>query len=261
MLPQCIPTLYWYGAEQAEMEQIYQAHQQALEATGFQLQVLSDHKALFQAVTSTQRKNHGQFSPAIFLLSAHLKGALSLIARLRAQDPYVPLVIVQSVWDEATLLPFLYGGVDAYCIGTDSPELWAAKFSSLLRRIRVSVPMLDVTKVSSAKSFSPPDPMWALANEGWQLFSPDGRSITLTSTERFLLLELCRQPDKRASHQQLLRALNDGEEDTSDPVIAHNRLGVIISRLKRKGSLEGVAIPIRSVHKWGYMFSAPVCIE
>lgn len=261
MLAQCIPTLYWYGAEQTELEEIYLDHQHTLEATGFQLQVLSDHKALFQAVSSTQTQNHGQFSPAIFLLSAHLKGALSLIARLRAQDPYVTLVIVQSVWDEATLLPFLYGGVDAYCIGTDSPELWAAKFSSLLRRIRVSVPMLDVTKISSAKSFSPSEPMWVLANEGWQLFSPDGRSITLTSTERFLLLELCRQPDKRASHQQLLRALNGGKEDTSDPVIAHNRLGVVISRLKRKGSSEGVAIPIRSVHKWGYMFSASVRFE
>ncbi|NLJ63703.1 MAG: hypothetical protein GX332_10425 [Alcaligenaceae bacterium] len=261
MLAQCIPTLYWYGAQQAELEQVYLAHQQALEAAGFHLQVLADHKALFQAVAATKGQNGAQLSPAVFLLSAHLKGVLSLVACLRAQDPYVPLVIVQSVWDESALLPFLYGGVDAYCIGTDSSELWVAKLSSLLRRIRLSLPTPSAVIDSSFKSSPQPDPMWALANEGWQLFSPDGRSITLTSTERFLLLELCRQPDKRASHQQLLRALNGGKEDTSDPVIAHNRLGVIISRLKRKGSLEGVAIPIRSVHKWGYMFSAPVRIE
>lgn len=261
MLAQCIPTLYWYGAEQAEMDETYLDHQHALEATGFHLQVLSDHKALFHAVSSTPRQNNVQFSPAIFLLSAHLKDALSLIARLRAQDPYVPLVIVQSVWDEATLLPFLYGGVDAYCIGTDSPELWAAKLSSLLRRIRVSAPMAGVMNSALTESPSQSELMWVLADGGWQLFSPEGRSMTLTSTERLLLLALCQQSDKRASHQQLLRALNGGEEDTSDPVIAHNRLGVIISRLKRKGSLEGVTIPIRSVHKWGYMFSAPVRIE
>lgn len=89
------------------------------------------------------------------------------------------------------------------------------------------------------------------------LICPEGGQLDLTTTERQLLQTMCLQPDKRASHQQLLEAISNGDE-SEDPVVAHNRLGVVISRLKRKAQGENMTLPIRSVYKWGYMFGAAI---
>lgn len=84
--------------------------------------------------------------------------------------------------------------------------------------------------------------------------------MALTTTERQFLHTLCSQADRRASHEQLLQAISEKTPTEPEASSGHNRLGVVISRLKRKATSEGLTLPIRSIYKWGYMFGAPIQI-
>lgn len=253
MLAQSIPTIFWYQpqAQRFGPENRCQTYQQALAQAGFTVQPMSQAMELYQEVAETLSNNRQV--PVICLVSGGGNDALAVIARLRAKQAQLPILVELPDLDEIKIAQALYCGADQYCLSSTSPDLWVATVSSLLRRVRVS---LDPVSLATPQTTSlQTEDHWKLLDEGWLLEAPTGQKITLTTTERQLMQTLLEQPDRRASHQQLLDAISNGDE-SEDQAVAHNRLGVVISRLKRKGQAANMIIPIRSVYKWGYMFGA-----
>lgn len=255
MSVQSIPIIFWYQpqAQRFGPENRCQTYQQALAQAGFTVQPMSQAMELYQEVAETLSNNRQV--PVICLVSGGGNDALAVIARLRAKQAQLPILVELPDLDEIKIAQALYCGADQYCLSSTSPDLWVATVSSLLRRTRASLSSVSLaTPTPQAASLQTAD-HWKLLDEGWLLEAPTGQQITLTTTERQLMKTLLQQPDRRASHQQLLDAISNGDE-SEDQAIAHNRLGVVISRLKRKGQAAHMIIPIRSVYKWGYMFGA-----
>lgn len=128
---------------------------------------------------------------------------------------------------------------------------------------------------------------WKLLSRAWTVRAPNGAHIELTTTERTLMLALYEAPGRRLSHAEMIRALEQaavqmpgavhakapqgsqrarpgglhrvaqatvgdapGRGGRGDP--ATRRLGVLMSRLRRKFVEAGLDMPFRSVRGLGY---------
>src|SRR5690606_11778656 len=100
-------------------------------------------------------------------------------------------------------------------------------------------------------------PRWALRDHGLTLVSPEGRSLTLTTAELQFMTSLLAAPDHRLA-RKALSARPMGGDGQFAPAGAHESRGldVMVSRLRRKAQLAGMRLPLRSVRRWGYMFTA-----
>ncbi|MFA7606443.1 MAG: response regulator transcription factor [Rhodocyclaceae bacterium] len=92
---------------------------------------------------------------------------------------------------------------------------------------------------------------WRLEGDGWTLIGPEGRTVTLTATERLLLRTLFAQVNNPVSRPELIRALG---HDT-DYYLDH-RLDMVVSRLRRKvRETLGHELPLRALRGTGFVFS------
>lgn len=254
MLAQSVPTIFWYQPQTTDVNTGPQAHEQALVTAGFTVRVFSRVAELYQsAIEALALFNTNQ--SVIFLISGGSNESLAALARLRSQYAQLPIVVALPEFNESQILQALYCGADQYCLQNTSTDLWAAVFSSLLRRSKSAHEKHMTVRLNTPTGATQAASSWKLQDEGWLLTCPEGQQISLTTTERQLLQILFAQPDKRASHQQLLDAISNGDE-SDEMAVSLNRLGVVISRLKRKAQRANMTIPIRSVYKWGYMFGA-----
>lgn len=91
-------------------------------------------------------------------------------------------------------------------------------------------------------------PVWRLVDAGWRLLSPDNKSITLTYSEKFFLSCFAGEMDKRLSRNELLE---------HSAILNENSRAIdsLVSRLRRKAADKDFALPIKSIHGWGYSFS------
>lgn len=98
---------------------------------------------------------------------------------------------------------------------------------------------------------------WAMLEHGWVLAGPQQQRIALTTGERAFLTTLFAQPGLRASHKQLIDAVNSSY--TQDVASSQRvRLVLLVSRLRRKLREHGAEAPLKSLHRWGYMFAGQV---
>ena len=91
-------------------------------------------------------------------------------------------------------------------------------------------------------------PAWRLVDAGWRLLSPDNKSITLTYSEKFFLSCFAGEMDKRLSRNELLEHSAIANENS-------RAIDSLVSRLRRKAADKDFALPIKSIHGWGYSFS------
>lgn len=99
--------------------------------------------------------------------------------------------------------------------------------------------------------------LWHLAMQDWRLTGPDGKALELTARE-FLLLKCLFEangetvPKKMIADKIIgLRIFNSDE-----------RLDVLLARLRKKcTNAFGLPLPIKTVHRVGYAFTAPAVIE
>jgi len=96
---------------------------------------------------------------------------------------------------------------------------------------------------------------WMLRDLGWTLVAPDGRSLGLTTAEREFMTALLSAPGYRLTRQEL-QSRGVGQSDGGADGQASRGLDVMVSRLRRKALAAGISLPVRSVHRWGYMFAA-----
>lgn len=102
---------------------------------------------------------------------------------------------------------------------------------------------------------------WVLRDHGWTLVSPDGKSLTLTTAEREFMTSLLAAPDHRMARNELHPRAQDGDGHFSHAGHESRGLDVMVSRLRRKAQLAGMRLPLRSVRRWGYMFTADADAE
>ncbi|MEZ2623113.1 response regulator transcription factor [Paenalcaligenes hominis] len=259
MLAQSAPTIIWYQPLQSARSSVLQSRQGELRTAGFEVITCTEPRSFYPAATKAFLSARAQ-EPVLFMISGLESESLAAISRLRMHSGYLPIMIELPAFNEEQALHALYSGADDYCVNETSTALWVAKIEYLLRRVRLPqsqtetypVPM-PTHPITESKTVQ-----WSLTDDGWTLVSPEGLKLVLTTTERQFLSTLCSQPDRRASHDQLLESISEKNPPESDAVSGHNRLGVVISRLKRKATSEGLTLPIRSIYKWGYMFGAPI---
>lgn len=260
MLAQSTPAIIWYQPQQATRNAVLLAREEELKVAGFEVHIHTHPQSFYPAAAKALASPRA-LAPLVFMISGINSESLAAISRLRMQSVYIPIMVEFPVFIEEQALQALYSGADDCCILDTVAALWVAKIECLLRRSRHYE--LKVLSPMGPEAPKPPVPelqlRWFLTDEGWLLKSPEGLQIALTTTERQFLLTLCSKPDRGASHQELLSAI-DGSSSDLNASSGPNRLGVLISRLKRKAFLAGLRLPIRSIYKWGYVFSAPIQI-
>ena len=91
---------------------------------------------------------------------------------------------------------------------------------------------------------------WSLRAGGWELWSPDGRVLALSTAERALLHELLSCPGTPVGREQLIAALTSTPWDF-DP----HRLEVLMHRLRaRVRAATPLALPVRALRGAGYLW-------
>lgn len=104
------------------------------------------------------------------------------------------------------------------------------------------------------------DQGWSLHESGSVLMAPAGGRIPLTTGERAFISTLLAADGLRAPHRELIDAVNACYAAAA-PRTHQARLGVLISRLRRKIKRYGYDLPLKSVHNWGYMFTGRVVAQ
>ncbi|MGP1614655.1 MAG: helix-turn-helix domain-containing protein [Pollutimonas bauzanensis] len=191
-------------------------------------------------------------APPLFVLAGTQADNCAAASYLRTLYPAAGILALVASGSDARLAQTLQSGADNYCRRNASTALVLA---SLLRLLwRAGHPG------AIAEGLQPPSPetgCWSLLERGWVLGGPRGQRIPLTTGERAFLTTLFAAPDLRADHRQLIDAVNSSYSLISPPT-HQARLGLLVSRLRRKFRAHGAEVPLKSVHSWGYMFTGTV---
>ena len=189
----------------------------------------------------------GLSTPLLFVLTDISVSSLGIMSYLQTQYAFAGTVLVYGTGNEAELVPCFQLGVDVWAPSTASSELLMSMLLKLASRQR------ELSAVSQpVTTHATP---WHLDAQGWSLVGPEGISIPLTTGERAFLEVLLSAPGKQASREVLIEAIH-GQISGSCSDKDRGRLGVMISRLRRKTEAYGYVLPVKSLHNWGYMFTA-----
>ena len=90
---------------------------------------------------------------------------------------------------------------------------------------------------------------WSLIDAGWRLRDAEGRTMSLTSSERAFMQCLMARPNTPVSRDDLITALG-GDLFDFDP----HRLDSLASRLRRKAADAGITLTLRAIRGMGYVF-------
>lgn len=234
-----ITTVYWYVTLSLQKQGFTGAVlAKALNDHGYNVQCAQGLTQLWQLAEAAAQMQQ----PCIFIVSGGAE-LPAITMRLRGIHSTAGIVAMLPEYSEASFSQAFLCGVDNCTTTSAGSTLVLAMTNALSRHLHFHpvVPNHDSS--------------WLLVDEAWTLLSPAGESVRLTTTERAFMLALAQSPDAKVSHQELLSCLNyDNEIDS----VRVNRLGVLVSRLRRKFEAKGMQLPLKSLHKWGYMFTAPL---
>jgi DNA-binding response OmpR family regulator len=98
---------------------------------------------------------------------------------------------------------------------------------------------------------------WTLSKMKWMLLSPEGAMIKLTRSEMVLLANFAATPGEVISRATIIKSLGQNPDDY-DP----RRMEVLVRRLrvKTKETL-GFELPLETVHKQGFVFTASLRLQ
>lgn len=172
------------------------------------------------------------------------------VAVLRALYPDLGIVALVEPDNEIEIIQLLHSGVDAHCALNASPDLQVAIILRLLCRLGGMRPRASVGTTDQVPQLHPSS--WGLIDQGWVFCSPTGHRIPLTTGERAFLMTLFNAPAQKVPHAELIDAVN-AAYNTINGQVHQSRLGVMVSRMRRKFKQAGAPLPLKSVHNWGYM--------
>ncbi len=184
----------------------------------------------------------------ILVLDVGLPGedGLSATGHLRRMDG-MGIVLVTGRSGTADMAHGLSLGADIYLPKPLELPVLVAALHSLHRRMSQSVAANAAAPVPAAAMEA--SPAWSLRSDGWDLFAPNGRALTLTVAERGFLRELFAVPGEAVDRERLIAAVTDQPWDF-DP----HRLEVLVHRLRaRVRNATDVMLPVRALRGMGYM--------
>ena len=189
----------------------------------------------------------------IIIIDACGNEAQQHVSVLRALRPDLGIVALVDPDNEAGIIQLLHAGVDTHCFLSASSDLLIAIVLRLLYRLGAM--RCRSSGIMTGPSDPPQPSSWKLVDRGWILRSPAGHRIALTTGERAFLTTLLNAPAQKVTHVELIDAVNASYNNISGH-IHQSRLGVMVSRMRRKFKQAGAPLPLKSVHNWGYMFVA-----
>lgn len=166
--------------------------------------------------------------------------------------PGVPVACVADPACEAELAAVLDAGADLYLAPAAGQVLLMAVVRRLLALVKGNGGYAGGAVAPDVSAGG-----WRLLESSSVLAAPSGERIRLTTVERRVLRVLFAAPATGLSHDALLLALRQGHgaEDVSRHAFGRTRLSVMFSRLRLKCARQGLALPVASVHGWGYQFT------
>lgn len=176
---------------------------------------------------------------------------------LRVMHPELGVVALAENQKDSDFIRLLQSGADTICPPNSSDALLAAMlFRTLERTHRLKGPAQTIQLASTVANTKHVTGRWTLSEQDWVITSPIGCRITLTTGERAFLTALLASPGMRSSHADLIQAVSSAYSLGNQLNKRHSRLSVLVSRLRNKCQQQyGTDLPLKSVHRWGYMFS------
>ena len=244
------PVILWYQPDTAPFSfksPDFSLCQQALAVAGFE-RVECQHASqlLSEAVQRAQRYPKGDVLRAsmVAIMCAGMAENATLAHLLRTEQPQMGIAALVPDLQEETQLLALQSGIDCWFTETASARLVMATVFGLIRRMG-SIAPAEVSGVGEQR--------WRLLEHGWQLKTPDGMAISLSTGERALMMALARAEAHQATYQHLLAQV--GNQAGKNENKRRERLTMMVSRMKKKCEALGVDLPIRALHRRGYMFN------
>jgi DNA-binding response OmpR family regulator len=131
----------------------------------------------------------------------------------------------------------IQAGADVYLVKPIQLEELASLVRNLMRRLRTHVM-----------------PQWTLKPQNWTLVSPAGMAVKLTHSETVLLQRLTRAPGQAISRHDLVLSLGHDPQSYD-----YRRMEILVRRLRNKSKeVLGNELPVETVHKIGYAFTAAI---
>ncbi len=220
----------------------------SLQTQGFETTQCSSIPQVIQQMRQTV---HTTAQPSLMLLTGDAEANCTAANYVRTLYPDLGIVAVSEDNHDKSLIRLLQSGVDNICSRQASGALVAATLFRVLARMGQAGHTQPAPQVTSGE-------FWVLSDQDWVLTSPEGHRIPLTTGERAFIVTLLNAPDLRASHNELIAAINQAYDAAPDSDRRQSRLSVLVSRLRTKFDRYNTELPLKSVHRWGYMFSGLV---
>lgn len=217
-------------------------HMHEFKQRGYMIKACATLNVLMHHVGAVQRVAG---SRVITVIDGRDAGSSAAVSTLRTLPDRVGIIALVDRHDDATMIRLLQMGVDMCSFACASPDLWVASVSRLMWRLG--------SQTHPAVSNSPASGVWTLAEQGWAMCTPTGQVVALTTGERAFLMTLLNAPQQQAAHHELINAVNQAY-NSSGTRTHQSRLGVMVSRMRRKFAQAGAPLPLKSIHNWGYMF-------
>ena len=147
------------------------------------------------------------------------------------------VIITTARGDSSQRIEGIKAGADVYLVKPIQLEELASLVHNLMRRIRAQAP-----------------PSWVLHRMNWMLHHPSGMPLKLTHSEFMFMQVMAEQSGQAVARQALVSRLGH-DPQTYD----FRRLEILVRRLRNKAKeLLGSDLPLETVHKIGYAFTAPI---
>lgn len=219
----------------------------SLQAAGFAVQSCTAATSLHTSALSAQDERQ---APLLVVLGGSHAENCAAAMYLRTVCPRAGLVALVHAYREPQLIQAMQCGIDAFCPRAASPGFIMALLCQLMLRMGHLNFVRPTEQTQASQGYR-------LLEQAWVLSGPQGRRVALTAGERAFLTALLGAAGQRATHGQLGVAVSAAYGGKA-PAVSPVRLALLISRLRRKCMGRGLALPIKSVHSWGYMFAASI---
>jgi len=188
-----------------------------------------------------------QGSVDLVVLDIMLPGTsgIDLCRQIRRKSD-VPIIFISAKGSEADRVIGLELGADDYL-----PKPFGTR--ELIARVRAVLRRGNQERQHGDRHDEAEFEGWTVSFPRRELRSPDGVLIDLTGAEFDLLASFLSQPQRVIARERLIELSRTRLADSSD-----RSVDVLVSRLRRKLSIDGLTAPIITVRGVGYMLKAEV---
>lgn len=215
-----------------------------LTSAGYQVKTANDGEEMYKSIKIC--------TPDIIILDLQLPGKHGLeLAREIRKESEIGIIIMTGTGDKIDEIVGLEGGADDYLTKPVDERELLARIRALYRRLESTSDSKDKKDKSIAK-FSG----WTMDFDAYELISPTGGSISVTSYEFQVLATLVQNSNRVLSRNRIMESLTGTERNW---IPDDRSVDVLIGKLRKKIE-EDPHNPsmIKTIRGAGYKFTARV---